>query len=87
LKSKKAGKIEDEMRGFETGCIDYIIKPFSPAIVMARVKTHLKLKDALETMASQNKKLEREKNKVTQNNSTCAGSNYLQSINNTNVID
>ncbi len=61
-------EIEDEMRGFETGCVDYIIKPFSPPIVMARVKTHLKLKEALETMASQNKKLELEKNKVTQNN-------------------
>ncbi|MBT3175965.1 MAG: response regulator [Desulfobacula sp.] len=61
-------EIEDELHGFETGCVDYIIKPFSPPIVMARVKTHLKLKDALETMASQNKKLEREKNKVTQNN-------------------
>ncbi|MFH2092285.1 MAG: response regulator [Pseudomonadota bacterium] len=48
---------EDEIRGFKAGCVDYISKPFSPSIVLARVKTQLKLKESFETMAAQNKKL------------------------------
>ncbi len=35
--------IEDEYQGFEAGAVDYITKPISPAIVRARVKTHLSL--------------------------------------------
>ena len=50
-------EVEDEILGFEVGCVDYITKPFSSSIVLARVETQLKLKDAFETMASQNKKL------------------------------
>lgn len=33
----------DEAAGFEAGAVDYIIKPISPAIVCARVQTHLSL--------------------------------------------
>ena len=32
---------EDETKGFRTGCVDYITKPISPPIVLARVATHL----------------------------------------------
>ena len=42
---------EDEAKGFKLGAVDYIVKPFNPAIVKARVKTHLELKqyrDSLE---------------------------------------
>ena len=35
----------DETRGFETGAVDYIHKPFSPAVVAARVHTHLALRE------------------------------------------
>ncbi len=35
---------ENETRGLELGAIDYITKPVSPPIVMARVKNHLELK-------------------------------------------
>ena len=35
--------IEDESQGFRVGAVDYITKPVSPAIVRARVKTHLSL--------------------------------------------
>src|ERR1043165_4293658 len=31
----------DETRGFDVGAVDYIHKPFSPAVVAARVHTHL----------------------------------------------
>lgn len=34
----------DETKGFLLGAVDYIIKPFNPDIVRARVKTHLELK-------------------------------------------
>ncbi len=34
---------DDEAKGFEVGGVDYITKPISPAIVKARVKTHLSL--------------------------------------------
>ncbi len=36
-------EIGDEARGFEVGGVDYIVKPVSPALVRARVKTHLSL--------------------------------------------
>lgn len=36
---------EDQIKGLELGAVDYITKPISPPIVMARVKTHLALYD------------------------------------------
>lgn len=36
-------EIRDETEGFDAGCVDYITKPVSPAIVLARVKTQLSL--------------------------------------------
>jgi len=42
---------EDETRGFEVGAVDYIHKPFSPPVVMARVQTHLNLREAREQLA------------------------------------
>jgi len=41
------GEEGDETRGFEAGAVDYIIKPISPAIVKARVKIHLRLREAV----------------------------------------
>jgi phosphoserine phosphatase RsbU/P len=37
----------DEVKGFEVGAVDYIHKPFSPRVVLARVKTQLALQAAL----------------------------------------
>jgi len=34
---------QDELRGLEIGAVDYITKPISPPILMARVQTHLAL--------------------------------------------
>jgi len=36
--------IEDESKGFQLGCVDYITKPVSHPIALARIKTHLDLK-------------------------------------------
>jgi phosphoserine phosphatase RsbU/P len=43
----------DETRGFEAGAVDYIHKPFSPAVVAARVQTHLALREAREQLSRQ----------------------------------
>lgn len=37
---------ENETSGFDAGGVDYIVKPIHPAVVRARVRTHLELKDA-----------------------------------------
>lgn len=34
---------EDEARGFELGCVDYITKPLSTAILRARVRIHMQI--------------------------------------------
>ena len=38
-------EIEDERKGLDMGAVDYITKPISPPIVLARVRTHLALYD------------------------------------------
>ena len=49
---------EDEAKGFELGAVDYITKPITPAILMARVHTHLTLKQARSFLQAQNDILE-----------------------------
>jgi diguanylate cyclase (GGDEF)-like protein len=47
--------MSDEELGFDVGGVDYIAKPIRPAIIRARVRTHLELKqarDQLEQLAS-----------------------------------
>lgn len=48
----------DEAMGFELGAVDYIIKPISPPILMARVHTHLALREARKVLEWQNTALE-----------------------------
>lgn len=36
--------INDIVQGFETGAVDYISRPFNPAELLARVKTHIELR-------------------------------------------
>ncbi len=50
--------VEDEQHGLELGAADYITKPFSPAIIKARVKTQLNLKMARDALENQNRLLE-----------------------------
>ena len=44
---------EDETRGFEVGAVDYVHKPFSPAVVRARVRSHILLREARAQLAAQ----------------------------------
>jgi putative two-component system response regulator len=49
-----------EERGIDLGAVDYITKPISPAILLARVRNHLLLKDAKDFLKDQKQFLERE---------------------------
>jgi len=51
---------EDEAHGLELGAVDYITKPVRPAIVLARVRGQLELKEARDRMRDQNAWLEGE---------------------------
>jgi signal transduction histidine kinase len=50
-------QIEDEVKGLELGAVDFIAKPISPPIVLARVKNHLELKISREKIETKNKEL------------------------------
>ena len=51
--------LSGEIKGFEVGGVDYITKPVVPEIVMARVKTHLKLKEVTEKLALNSERMEK----------------------------
>jgi len=37
-----SGELDDRIQGLEIGAMDYIVKPFEPAEVIARIRNHLK---------------------------------------------
>lgn len=51
---------EAQFQGLEFGAVDYITKPISPPIVMARVRIQLELKQARDRLSAQNSWLEAE---------------------------
>jgi len=50
----------DEEKGIELGAVDYISKPISPIILLARVKNHITLKRAKDFLVDKNSFLEAE---------------------------
>jgi len=50
----------DEQRGFALGAADYIARPVSPPILLARMRTHLALKQSRDFLKDQNQYLEAE---------------------------
>jgi adenylate cyclase len=50
---------QDEERGLQLGAIDYIAKPISPPIVLARVRNHMALVERTQTMRNVADKLSR----------------------------
>ncbi len=48
---------DDVIKGLEVGADDYIIKPFNPRIVEARLQSSLRAKHAVDVIAEANKKL------------------------------
>ncbi len=51
---------ENEEKGLSLGAVDYIMKPIRPAIMMARIKTQLTLKQAKDFLIDKNEYLEAE---------------------------
>ncbi len=51
---------EDESRGLSVGAVDYIVKPISPPVVMARIRTQLMLKSASDFLRGKSDLLESE---------------------------
>jgi sigma-B regulation protein RsbU (phosphoserine phosphatase) len=45
--------VDDETKGLQLGAVDYIRKPFTPAIVKARVRTQLLIRDSREQLNRQ----------------------------------
>jgi putative two-component system response regulator len=59
---------EEEEWGLALGAVDYITKPFKPAVVLARVRTHIELKRARDRLQNQNAYLEAEVQRRTHEN-------------------
>jgi putative two-component system response regulator len=53
-------EVMDEEKGLELGAVDYIAKPPSPSIVLARIRTHLRLKSVSDFLKDKNAYLEAE---------------------------
>ncbi len=50
--------MEGEKKGLDLGAVDYIVKPISPLIVMARIRNHLNLQAMAALLRDQNKDLD-----------------------------
>jgi DNA-binding response OmpR family regulator len=49
--------VEDKVKGFKLGALDYITKPFEDAEVVARVHTHIQLKKSIDFIKEYNQQL------------------------------
>jgi len=56
---------EGIVKGFETGAADYVKKPFIKSELLARVKTHLKMKKANDTLKEYLAKIEEQNHNIT----------------------
>ena len=57
---------EDVVRGFNVGGVDYITKPFNSTELLARVRTHLELKNARDALLKYNQELTRQGDELRQ---------------------
>jgi two-component system, sensor histidine kinase and response regulator len=53
-------EVEDKIKGFNAGGVDYITKPIQQEEVFARIKTHLSLQNLQKQLQQQNEKLQQE---------------------------
>ncbi len=56
--------IEDKVRGFKLGAVDYITKPFQSAEILARVHTHVKLKKYTDMIKEYNHQMDETLNEL-----------------------
>ncbi|MFK5951822.1 MAG: response regulator [Desulfobacterium sp.] len=52
------GEVEDKVKGFSVGGVDYINKPFQVEEVLVRVKTHLTLRNLTKVLKDKNTRLQ-----------------------------
>ncbi|MCP4692093.1 MAG: response regulator, partial [Desulfobacterales bacterium] len=50
----------DKVKAFTAGCVDYVSKPFNAEELLARIETHLSLRDARKELGEKNARLQRE---------------------------
>jgi two-component system sensor histidine kinase/response regulator len=50
-------QLDDILRGFAVGAVDYVTKPFNPTELLSRVFTHLELKQSRDIITIQNQQL------------------------------
>lgn len=62
------GESRDEEKGLKLGAVDYIAKPVTPALLLARIRTHLEIKHSRDWLRDQNVWLEQEVNRRTLEN-------------------
>jgi len=56
---------DEEQYGLDLGAVDFISKPFSPSIVLSRIRSQILLKNAQTLLKNQNRRLEMEVKKQT----------------------
>ncbi len=57
-------EIEDIIRGFELGAVDFIFKPFVPKEILARIENHLNFSRAKKIISFQEKEIAELKNEI-----------------------
>lgn len=62
------GSLQDERKGLELGAADYITKPVSPPVLLARVANHLQLKAASDFLRDKSRFLQQEVERRTREN-------------------
>ena len=50
--------VEDKIRGFESGAVDYVTKPMRPQEILARVNAHLEIRHLTKNLQEQTKELQ-----------------------------
>jgi class 3 adenylate cyclase/ActR/RegA family two-component response regulator len=66
---------EDELEGLNLGAVDYITKPFQPALLLKRIEVHLLVEEQKKTLEDQGRKL-----KIFNDNLQNAFSRYLSPV-------
>ena len=69
----------DKLRGFELGAVDYITKPFQHEEVLARVKTHLTIRDLQKRLQDANQSLQQRTDELEATNKELRNFAYIVS--------
>lgn len=74
---------EDKIKGFDVGGVDYVTKPFEPTELLARIKTHIHLRDIQKKLEISNAQLKQEislRKKVQEELRELASTDYLTGL-------